>query len=148
MCKFSKGKANCVKWPPEIQWLCASFHPSFNIMISFLKMEFFKRTERMDYIIILLTVFLTDAHLSKISGMKLPCIMPPSRVKYILLGSKPILTHVLCSAHVLKASSPEARDTRCFLLTCAGNIKLFNETIDVKVHPKEMKTLFRNLYRV
>lgn len=55
---------------------------------------------------------------------------------------------VLSPAHVLNSSLPEARDIQCFLLTCAGNIKLFNKTIGVKVRPKENESLFWNLYRV
>lgn len=67
----------------------------------------------------------------------------PLHVKFISTLAPKVYFHgVLSPAHVLNASLPEARDIQCFILTCAGNIKLFNKTIGVKVRPKEMKTFF------
>lgn len=69
------------------------------------------------------------------------CKIASAKLLFFPLPCK-VYFQVLCSAHVLSGFLPEARDRESFLLTCAGNIKVFNETIGVKVPSKRNENLF------
>ena len=72
------------------------------------------------------------------------CYSLSCKIHFHLAQSKFIFTY--CVLRMCQEYLPEAGNRRFFILTCAGDIKGFNETIGVKVPSKRNENLFWNLY--